>query len=57
MQGCPLPERTKVYVMPNTSGGNGKFNNNGGQTAWDALGKDMNAAFSVREWPLVPDCY
>ena len=57
MQDCPLPEQTEVYVMPSTSGRNVHFANDGGKAAWDALGKEMHAAFATMEWPPKPKCY
>ena len=49
MQDWPLPEQTKVYVMPSTSGRKVHFANDGGKEAWDALGKLMHAAFVTME--------
>ena len=40
--------------MPSTSGRKVHFANDGGKEAWDALGKEMHAAFVTMEWPPKP---
>ncbi|CAL5228374.1 g11495 [Coccomyxa viridis] len=53
----PLPETTKVYVMPSTSGLNRYFEDDGGFAVWKALSEDMRAYFENRAWPFKPKCY
>ena len=53
MQGWPLPELTKVYVMPSTSGTKGAhWEKDGGHAAWRALAKDVRALDASCEWPI-----
>ena len=56
-QSWPLPETTKVYVMPSTSGMNRYFENDGGWAVWKALAEDMRAYFEDQEWPCKPKCH
>ncbi len=57
MQDWPLPKRTKVFVMPSTSGANGRhWKSDGGLGMWKVLGEAVRAERSVRNLPSKPEC-